>query len=167
MALFGRKGGGQHRRFRMRQRALSIGDDYWIEDDAGNKAFKVNGKALRMRNTWVLEDLGGGEAATIEEHHLGRDKVVIEIAGRTTTVKKALIGIRDRFDVDVELGKALKVHGRITDHEYEVERDGDTVATVSKKWFRVRETYGVEIRRPEDTVLLLAVTVAVDALARD
>ncbi|MFL5835630.1 MAG: hypothetical protein ACJ76K_03455 [Solirubrobacteraceae bacterium] len=51
------------------------------------------------------------------------------------------------------------------DHEYEVKRDGDVIATVSKKWFRARETYGIEIAACEDEALLLAVAVAIDELA--
>ena len=82
-------------------------------------------------------------------------------------MKKALVGIRDRFHVDVDGGDELKVHGNIVDHEYEIERDGDKVAEVSKKWFRVRDTYGVEVFDETDTVLLLAITVAVDSLAHD
>jgi uncharacterized protein YxjI len=52
----------------------------------------------------------------------------------------------------------------VVDHEYEIERDGDTVATISKKWFRVRESYGVDIAEGEDTSLILAITVAIDSL---
>jgi len=81
-------------------------------------------------------------------------------------VKKALVGLRDRFHVEVELGEDLKVHGHIADHEYEIERDGDKIAEVSRKWFRVRDTYGVEIEDDQYTVLVLAVTVAVDAMSR-
>jgi uncharacterized protein YxjI len=40
------------------------------------------------------------------------------------------------------------------------------VATISKKWVRVRETYGIEIAPDEDEALLLAITVAIDELAR-
>lgn len=69
--------------------------------------------------------------------------------------------------VEVEGGEDLKVKGNIVDHEYEVERDGDKIAEVSKKWFRLRDTYGVEIEDENDTLLILAVTVAVDALAHD
>ena len=58
----------------------------------------------------------------------------------------------------------MKAHGNVLDHEYEIERDGDTVATVSKKWFRVRESYGVDIAAGEDVALILAITVAIDAL---
>ena len=41
------------------------------------------------------------------------------------------------------------------------------IATVSKKWFRVRDTYGVEIRGGEDEALLLALTVALDEMSHD
>ncbi len=80
------------------------------------------------------------------------------------TVHKALVGIRDRFAIDVEGGSDLKAHGNVVDHEYEIERDGDTVARISKRWFRVRDTYGVEIDEGQDEALLLAVVVALESL---
>jgi uncharacterized protein YxjI len=153
-------------RFLMREKLLSIGDDFWIENDRGERAYKVDGKAVRLRQTFVLEDAFGGELARIQERKLSiRDKVAIERGGETAaTVHKALIGIRDRFAIDVKDGEDLKAHGNVLDHEYEIERDGDTVATISKKWFRLRESYGVDIAAGEDTALILAVTVAIDSL---
>ena len=156
-------------RFQMRQRMLSIGDDYWIENSDGVKTFKVDGKALRIRDTWTLQDERGRELATIREKKLSiRDKIKIELAGgQEANVKKALVGFRDRFVVDVEDGPDLKVHGNIVDHEYEIDRDGHKIAEISKKWFRVRDTYGVEVYDPMATVLILAVTVAVDAMSHE
>src|SRR3954452_7645073 len=153
-------------RFLMRQKLLSIGDDFWIENDRGERAYKVDGKAFRLRKTFVLEDTSGGEVARIQERKLSiRDKIAIERDGDTAaTVHKALVGIRDRFAIDVEHGPDLKAHGNVLDHEYEIERDGDTVATVSKKWFRVRDSYGVDVAAGEDAPLILAITVAIDAL---
>jgi uncharacterized protein YxjI len=165
---FGRRHHKATQRFMMRQRLVAVGDDYWIEDDSGTRRFKVNGKVARVRDTWVLEDLHGGRLATVRERKLSiRDAITIDVGGREATVKKAMVGIRDRFHVEVHGGEDLKVHGNILDHEYEIERDGDKVAHVSKKWFRVRDSYGVEIDPDDDVVLLLAVTVAVDALAHD
>jgi uncharacterized protein YxjI len=90
----------------------------------------------------------------------------VERDGRTlATVHKALVGIRDRFDIDIEDGDDLKAHGNVVDHEYEIKRDGDVIATVSKKWLRVRDTYGIEIRQGEDEPLLLALTVAIDKMS--
>jgi uncharacterized protein YxjI len=150
----------------MREKLLSIGDDFWIEDDQGRRAYKVNGKAVRVRNTFVLEDASGNEVAHIQERKLSiRDKVSVERGGDTVaTIRKALVGLRDRFDIDVKDGADMKAHGNIVDHEYEIERDGHTVATISKKWFRVRESYGVEVAEGEDVPLILAITVAIDSL---
>src|SRR6185503_5228741 len=153
-------------RFLMREKLLAIGDDFWIENDRGERAYKVNGKAFRVRQTFVLEDASGGEVARIQERKLSvRDKIAIERGVDTVaTVRKALVGIRDRFAIDVERGDDMKAHGNVLDHEYEIERDGDTVATISKKWFRVRESYGVDVAAGEDASLVLAITVAIDAL---
>ncbi len=155
-------------RFQMREEFVSIGDDSWIEDGDGNRAYKANGKAARLRDTFVLEDMSGHQVAKIKERALHvRDTMTIDLDGRSATVKKALVGIRDRYHVEVDGSEDLKVHGNIVDHEYEIEQSGDTIAEVSKKWFRVRDTYGVEVRPGADIPLILSVVVAIDAMARD
>jgi uncharacterized protein YxjI len=156
-------------RFLMREKLLAIGDDFWIENEQGERAYKVNGKAVRFRDTFVLEDASGDEVARIQERKLSiRDKIAIERGGHTTaTVHKALVGIRDRFAIDVEHGEDMKAHGNVVDHEYEIERDGRKVAQVSKLWFRVRDTYGIEIAAGEDDAFLIAVTVCIDQMAHD
>ena len=165
----GRDDDDNTRRFRMREKLLSIGDDFWIEDDEGNRAYRVDGKAARVRETILLRDVEDREVAKIQERKLRmRDTTAIERDGETiATVHKALVGIRDRFAIDIEGGEDLKAHGNVVDHEYEIERDGDTIARVSKKWFRVRDSYGVEISAGEDEGMLLAVTVALEALTDD
>ena len=65
--LRGRSDEGQTRRFQMREKLLSIGDDYWIEDEAGNRAYRVDGKAARLRETILLKDASGREVAKIQE----------------------------------------------------------------------------------------------------
>jgi uncharacterized protein YxjI len=157
------------RRFQMREKLASIGDDSWIEDERGERVFKVDGKALRVRDTFILEDRDGNEVAKIRQRKLRvRDTMKIERDSETlATIHKAMVGIRDRFEIDVEDGEDLKAHGNIVDHEYEIKRDGDVVATVSKKWFRVRDTYGVEIGGGEDVALVLALTVALDEMSGD
>jgi len=154
-------------RFQMREKMIAIGDDYWIEDSNGNKVYRVNGKAVRFRDTWVLEDAHGHDVATIRERKLSvRDAIKIETGGTEATVKKALVGLRDRFHIELDGGKDLKAHGNIVDHEYEIEQDGDKVAEISKKWFRLRETYGVEINADVDPALILSITVAIDSFDR-
>ena len=151
----------------MREKLLAIGDDFWIENDQGVRLYKVNGKALRLRQTFVIENSSGAELVKIQEKKLTiRDKIELERDGHDdVTVKKALVGIRDRFVIDLGGGAEWKAHGNVVDHEYEIENDGQTVATISKKWFRVRDAYGVDVAAGQDTALVLAITVAIDSLA--
>lgn len=157
--------------YRMRQKLVAIGDDYWIEDEAGQRVFKVDGKALRIRDTLILEDAGGRKVAKIQEKMLRiKDAMAIEDGdgNRIAMVKKALITpLRDRWHVEVENGSDLDVKGNILDHEYEFEDDGHRVASVSKKWFRVADTYGVEIEPGTDPVVVLAATVALDMMVHE
>ena len=161
-----RDDGPEGERYVMREKLLSVGDDFWIENDQGERAFKVNGKALRVRQTFVLEDTSGNEVARVQERKLSvRDKVAIERGGETAaTVRKALVGIRDRFAIGIKDGADMNARGNVVDHEYEIERDGDKVAIISKKWFRVRDSYGVDVAAGQDVPLVLAITVAIDSL---
>jgi uncharacterized protein YxjI len=129
-------------KYRMREKLFAIGDDFWVEDEAGERAFKVDGKALRIRKTLVLEDPFGAELYKIQEKKLHiRDTMDVERGGDTIArVKKALITpLRDRFSIEVEGGEDMEAKGNIVDHEYKIERGGDLVAEVSKRWFRVRD----------------------------
>jgi uncharacterized protein YxjI len=157
-------------RYKMRQRLLSIGEDYTIEDEQGRPAFNVDGKVLRIRETFVLSDSSGREVATIREKKLAiRDTMNILRGGETiANVRKALISpLRDKFVVEVSGGADMEVKGDILDHEYEVRRGRDTVARISKRWFTLRDTYGIETAAGEDDALLLAIAVAVDEMAHD
>ena len=164
---FGR--GGDAVRYQMREKLLSVGDDSWIEDESGRRAFKVNGKALRVRSTLVIEDPQGNALATIQDRPVHvRD--VMEIEGpdgaSLAKVTKAMISpLRDRFTIDLAGGGELSAHGNIVDHEFEIEADGAKVAEVSRKWFRVRDSYGVEVAPGQNDALILAITVCIDQLA--
>jgi uncharacterized protein YxjI len=170
MALLRRRHEVEGTRYRMRERLLSIGDDFWIDTEDDRHAFKVNGKALRIRSTFVLEAPSGEELATIRERKLRiRDTMDVERDGETVaTVKKALVTpLRDRFAIHLSDGGELSAKGNVVDHEYEIERDGHKVAEISKRWFRVRDTYGIEIAPGEDDALILAAAVCIDEMAHD
>jgi uncharacterized protein YxjI len=113
--------------------------------------------------------VNGNEVASIQEKKLHiRDTMEIERGGRTiATVKKALVSpVRDRFDVKVEGNDDWDVQGNILNHEYEIKSGRDKVAEVSMKWFRVRDTYGIEVTPGQDVGLVLAVAVALDEMLR-
>ncbi|MGB3715572.1 MAG: LURP-one-related family protein [Candidatus Promineifilaceae bacterium] len=163
-----RSGGGGMNKYQMREKMVSIGDDFWIENAAGQRAYKVDGKALRVRDTLKFEDAHGKELCNIQEKKVRvKDTMKIEGPGGETlaTVKKAIITpVRDRWTIKVGNGPDLEIQGNIVDHEYKIEEGRTKVAEVSKKWFRVRDSYGVEIAPGQNDILILAATVAIDMM---
>ena len=158
-------------RYKIRQKMFSIGDDFWIENAEGQQVFKVDGKVLRIRKTLVFEDLKGRALCQIKERLLTiKDTMVIEDpSGRDmAVVKKALIApLGDRWDVNVKGGPDLDVQGNILDHEYSIRQGRTKVAEVSKAWFSLTDTYGVEIASGQNDILILAVAVAMDMMVHD
>jgi uncharacterized protein YxjI len=155
------------RTFVMRSDLLTLGDDYWIEDDSGRKAYRVDGKALRDQ-TFVLEDASGREVATIKEKKFTvGDKMKIERDGETIATIQRAVGWGDRFAIELEGGGELKAHGDLLDREFEIERDGKRVAKISKKWFQVRDSYGIAVEGTEDEALILAAVVAIETLGAE
>ena len=135
----------------------------------GQKVFKVDGKALRVRQTLIFQDAHGTELCQIQERML-RVKDTMEIESpsgeRLAQVKKALITpVRERWVVQVADGADLEVKGNLLDHEYTIGEGRDKVAEVSKKWFRLRDSYGVAIDPGQNDVLILAVAVCIDEMA--
>jgi hypothetical protein len=47
-------------------------------------------------------------------------------------------------------------------HEFTIDRDGQVVATVSKRWLTLTASYAVEVAPGEDDLLILASVLALD-----
>jgi uncharacterized protein YxjI len=155
----------------IRKKLLALGDDFWVENEDGEHVFHVDGKVMRLRDTFVLETADGQELLRIKERRLKlRKTYAIERQGEEiATVAKALVTpLRDRYDVEVVGGGRLEVQGDLLDHEYTIDWEGGArMAEVSKRWFSVRDAYGVSVGPKQDEVLAVAIAVCIDASGRD
>jgi uncharacterized protein YxjI len=156
-------------RYLVRDRLLGFGDDYWIEDEHGDKQFLVDGKALRLRDTFELKDPDGRVLIDIREKMLAlRDTMLIERDGEAlaTIRRKRLSLLRNHYRVTLVDGTELDVSGKILDREFAVEYDGELLAVISRRVLHLRDTYCVDvIREDADPALLIAVAVCVIELA--
>jgi uncharacterized protein YxjI len=156
-------------KFVMRERMFAVGEDYWIEDETGQRAFLVDGKALRLRQTFELKGPGGEVLAVIRKKMVSiRDTMVVERDGETVAKvhKKLFSPLRHKMLVELADGQEWTATGDLIEKNYQIEGDDGVVAETSRKWFRIRDTYGIEVDHP-DVPLVLAVAVAVDELAED
>ena len=82
------------------------------------------------------------------------------------TVKKAMITPgRDRYTVKIKGGRDPDVTGNIVGHEFAMGERRDKIAESSKKWFRVRDSYGVDIDPGRNDIVILALVIYVDEMS--
>ena len=151
----------------IREKLFGFGQDSDITDENGRPVLKADGKAFRDR--LVLRDLDGREVAEVKRKLVAlRPTYEIEIGGReaATVRKKMFTPFVDRYTVNIPGPDDLELVGDLCDHDFTVRRGGAVVATVSKAFFTMRDTYAVDIAPGEDELLILAAVLALD-LAED
>lgn len=160
-------------RFQMKQRLFALGDDYYITNERKERVIKVDGKLLRLRHKLVFEDMQGREIYHIAAKMVDiRETMTIKRANgdRAAVVHDAWFSpIKDRWQIDVPGGEDLVAKGNILQHEYTITKKGERLpmAVISKKWFRIRDSYGVELESAFDAPLILAITVAIDMMSHN
>ncbi|HEU5421860.1 MAG TPA: LURP-one-related family protein [Streptosporangiaceae bacterium] len=157
-------------RYLVREKIFAIGDDFWVTDEQGNQVYLVDGKAMRLRETFELKDSSGQVVAVIRKKLLSlHDGMNIERDGQViATVKKALFSpLHHRSTVELAGGGQLEAVGNILDKEFEIRWNGSLLAQISRSWFRMRDTYGVDIAPGQDDALILAVAVCLDRIHHD
>ena len=152
-------------RFVIRERFFRLGEDSDITDEAGRPVLHVDGKVLTLRDTLVLRDPAGNEAARVQRKLIAlRLTYEISVGGQEVAEvrKHFFTPFGDRFTIDIPGPDDLELAGNLFDHEFSIRRGNQTVATVSKRWFTLRDTYGVDIAPGQDDVLILASVLALD-----
>ena len=167
----GRAGSSDGMRYLIQERIFSLTNDFWIEDETGNRAFFVDGKALSLRETFELRDAAGLLRAVIRKKVFAlRDTMNIEDeAGVIATVRPALFSpFRHRYEIDLADGSRLDAVGNFADKDWQIVAPDDTlVAQISRQWFRIRDTYGVDVAPGADDALMLAIAVCIDRIHED
>ncbi len=156
-------------RYVIREKFFHLGEDSVITNEYGQPLYQVDGKVFSLRNTVVLKDLMGNELATVKKQLIAFTPTyhITRHGQEAATIRKKIFSpFVDRFTVDIPGPDDLYVTGSLLEHNFTMQRDGQIVATVSKRWLTITDTYGVETAPGEDDILILATVLAMD-LAED
>jgi uncharacterized protein YxjI len=157
-------------RYLVRERLFSIGEDFWVTDEQGDRVFLVDGKALRLRETFELKDASGQTLATIHKKFLTfTDAMEIEHDGAlAATVRKAVISpLHHRAVIDIPGRGRIEAVGNIIGKDFEIRDGGQVIAQVSRSWFRIRDTYGVDVAPGENDALIVCIAICLDRIHND
>ena len=156
-------------RYQLQQKLFAFGDDFRVRDETGADRYIVDGKVFTLGHRVIIRNMLGGEEATIHQHLIALLPTYESTrqGEEVAEVRKKLTLFREGFTVDIPGPDDLSVQGDLFDHEYVFTRDGQTVATVSKQWFTLRDSYGVEVEPGVDPVLILASAIVIDLVNED
>ena len=153
----------------LNQKLMSIGGDLWIDDESGNHAFAVDGKAFALRRTLVLQDLAGDPLYEINQSlaHVHQTFEIKRGDQVVATIQKALLSLMgDHFTIDLATGGQLAVTGDWIGREFHVTRDNSDVIFASRRLLAIRDCYGVQIAPDFETPLALAIVIALEQMER-
>ncbi len=149
----------------IRERLFRLGEDSDITDEAGQPVLHVDGKVLSLHSRLILRDPDGREAAQVHRKLAAlRPTYEITIDGKNVAeVRKHLFtAFHERFTIDVIGTGDMEITGDLLSHEFTIQRDGQTVTTISKRWLTVTASYAVDVAPGENDLLILASVLALD-----
>jgi len=149
----------------IRERMFRVGEDSDITDESGRPVLHVDGKVLSLHNRLVLRDPAGRETGQVHRKLAAlRPTYEITIDGKDVAeVRRHLFTpFGERFTIDVHGAGDMEISGDLLSHEFTIQRDGQTVAMISKRWLTVTASYAVEVVPGEDDLLILASVLALD-----
>src|SRR5215475_1027911 len=149
----------------IRERLFRLGEDSDITDEAGQPVLHVDGKVINLRNRLILRDPAGREVGQVHRKLAAlRPTYEITIDGKDVAeVRQHLFTVfGERFTIGVHGAGDMEVDGDLLSHEFTIGRDGQTVATISKRWLSMTDSYAVDVPPGEDHVLILASVLALD-----
>ena len=154
-------------RYIMRQKMFTLADSFQIKNENGEDAFVVSGKVFSVGKQLAFEDLEGNTLIAIKQKLFswGPTYELWDNENAVAVVKKELFNVFSfRFSIDLSGSDPLQATGDFLNHEYVIYRDEQPIATISKQWFTLANTYGVEINDAEEDVLMLAITVVIEMI---
>lgn len=156
-------------RFQMKQDWISIGRDYTVKDDNGDVAYTVDGHVFAIGDKLTIEDARGNEVLVTQKLlSWGPTYEVWRGDERLAVVKKSFFTFfRCEFTIDVPGPDDYVAEGDFFEHEYEFRRGGHLAAHVSKRYFAMRDVYGIDVAAGVDPLLIVAGAVVIDLCCHD
>lgn len=155
-------------KYLIREKIFTIGDKFVIRDEMDRPKFQVVGKVFAIGNKLNIYSMSGDELVYIEEKvlrflpeyniYIGRDLIA--------TVKKELTFFKPRFKISSDFGE-FTIDGDIFSHNFSIYKDGREISVISKKWFALSDTYGVDIDERENQAFILALVIVLDQVLYD
>jgi uncharacterized protein YxjI len=149
----------------IREKMFRLGEDSDITNESGELMLQVDGKIMSLHQRLILRDPAGREVAQVHRKLAAfRPTYEITIDGKNVAeVRQHLFTpFGERLTIDVPGAGDMGISGDLFGHEFTIQRDGQTAATISKRWLSLTASYAVDVAPGENDLLILATVLALD-----
>lgn len=154
-------------RYIVHEKFFRMGEDNDILNEAGEPVYQVDGKVLSLHNLMIVNDLNGTELARVQRKILSLlAHYEIQFAGQTgmTEVHQRFSSpLHPKWTITSPGQTDLTMTGNFFGHNFTIEGNGQTVATISKQWISLTDSYGVDIADGQNDLLILCSVLALEA----
>lgn len=155
-------------KYLIRQKIFSFGDKFTIKNEFNEDCYQVIGKVFSIGNKLFLNDMEGRELFFIQqklmklmpEYHLIKGEDIVAV------VKKKLTFLKARFEITSTTGH-YTIQGSPFGYNFQIFKDNRVVATVSKQFFAMADTYGIDISDSEDQAMMIALVIVIDQIIHE
>ncbi|NEZ46874.1 hypothetical protein FDF74_06555 [Clostridium niameyense] len=150
-------------KFIIKQKLFSIRDKYIVENEEGQKLYKVEGSLMSLGKKFRMYDTYDREVVYIKEKIIKIvPKYYININGNdVATVKKQVSFIKPVFLVESVIGN-YEVKGDIFHYNFYIQKQGKKISIVKKRLLSIKDCYEVNIKDGESQILILAIVIIID-----
>jgi uncharacterized protein YxjI len=150
-------------KFIVRQKIFSLGDSFTITDETGNGVYIVKSKLLTIGKKLRIYDLMENELCYIEQRlfRLMPEYNIFFGGEHVANIKKRFALLKNDFDITGEAGH-FQVEGNIFAYNFNILKDGITLAFITKQFLQFTDTYLIDIEDSKNQLLLLAFVIVMD-----
>jgi uncharacterized protein YxjI len=149
----------------IREKMFRLGEDSDITNESGEPVLQVDGKIMSLHQRLILRDPAGREVAQVHRKLAAfRPTYEITIDGKNVAevCQHLFTPFGERLTIDVPGAGDMGISGDLFGHEFTIQRDGQTAATISKRWLSLTASYAVDVAPGENDLLILATVLALD-----
>jgi uncharacterized protein YxjI len=153
-------------KYQVREKLFRLGEDNDILNEAGQPVLQVDGKVLSLRGLMLVNDLAGTEVARVERKLvalLATYEITIAAGGVAEVHQRFSGPFHKKWTISVAGGTDMDMEGDFGGHDFTIAENGQTVATISKAWISLADSYGVEIVAGQNDLLILCSVLALEA----
>ena len=144
----------------IKQKIFTLGEKFTVWDQNGQAAYYVQGSFLTIPKNFEIYDAMGHKVAKIERHLFKIfARYNITTNTRTVSLQRNFSFFRQSFSVE---GINWQIQGDFFSHEYRILENNRTIMHLSKHWFKIGDSYELEINDEKNAALALALVIAID-----